>query len=63
MFDVGNTLVENSIYKRRVQKGLSHKRLSELSGVDVATIRKLEYGNSFDMEAYNKIMRVLGDDK
>lgn len=51
----------NNIQNERMKQGLSHKRLSELSGVDTRTIRGIEYGTIADNEALERIQKVLDD--
>lgn len=49
----------NNIHNTRMRFGLSHKRLSELSGVDVSMIRRIEYGWEQNEEIYNKLVEAL----
>lgn len=59
MFEGNEKFVGSTLHETRQRLGLSHKKLSELSGVDVGTIRNMEYGRSFDEDAYGRIVRVF----
>lgn len=59
MFDGSERFVGRTLNYTRQQLGLSHKRLSELSGVDVATIRAMEYGRLNSMEDYQKLVTAM----
>lgn len=59
MFDGNERFVGRTLNYTRQSLGLSHKRLSELSGVDVATIRAMEYGRLNSMEDYQKLVTAM----
>ena len=59
MFEGNERFVGRTLYYTRRQSGLSHKKLSELSGVDVATIRAMEYGRLNSMEDYQKLVTAM----
>ena len=52
-----------SIHNARMKMGLSHKKLSELSGVDVKTIREIEYGTVDHPEDYGKLVKALAKEE
>lgn len=49
---------KKSVHEIRRELGLSHRRLSELSGIDVKSIREIEYGRSMSTE-YEILIEVM----
>lgn len=46
------------LFRMRVQSGLSYNQLSEASGVDVETIKRIEKGIG-QLESYDKLIGAL----
>lgn len=64
-FDINTTedilqLLAQNLQKRRLEKGLSRDKLSELSGVPASTIAKFEQKQSISLASYVALARALG---
>ena len=53
----------NNVKQRRLEKGLSRKALSVISGVSYATIAKYEITKKISLESFVKIAKALGYSK
>ncbi|MDR0231014.1 MAG: helix-turn-helix domain-containing protein [Dysgonamonadaceae bacterium] len=64
-FDVDTTddvlkIVAQNFQKRRLEKGISRNRLSEMSGVPAPTIAKFEQKQSISLPSYVALAKALG---
>lgn len=54
------TILAQNMQKRRLEKGLSRKAISELSGVPVPTIAKFEQKHSISLASFVALAKALG---
>lgn len=53
-------ILANNLQKRRLEKGLSRKALTELSGVPTPTIAKFEQMHTISLASYVALAKALG---